>query len=45
LVGVDLDGAAVMSILESCLLTDEEYAAGPDCWRRLEDPFADALGC
>jgi G3E family GTPase len=45
LVGVDLDRAAVTSILESCLLTDEEFASGPDCWRRLEDPFADALGC
>lgn len=45
LVGVDLDLAAVISILESCLLSDEEFAAGPDFWRLLEDPFADALNC
>ncbi|MFD5193801.1 CobW family GTP-binding protein [Streptomyces sp. NPDC058357] len=35
--GLDRDGLA--RLLESCLLTDAEYAAGPEVWRRLPAPF------
>ncbi|MFE3945774.1 CobW family GTP-binding protein [Streptomyces sp. NPDC059118] len=35
--GLDRDGLA--RLLESCLLTDAEYAAGPEAWRRLPAPF------
>ncbi|MFF7726485.1 CobW family GTP-binding protein [Streptomyces sp. NPDC008001] len=37
-----LDGDALRELLESCLLTDAEYAGGPDAWRRLPAAF-DAL--
>ncbi|CAL9514859.1 CobW family GTP-binding protein [Streptomyces sp. enrichment culture] len=35
--GLDRDGLA--HLLESCLLTDAEYAAGRDAWRQLPHPF------
>lgn len=35
--GLDRDGLA--ELLESCLLTDAEYAAGPEAWRRLPAVF------
>ncbi|MFE1250909.1 CobW family GTP-binding protein [Streptomyces sp. NPDC058735] len=35
--GLDRDG--VERLLESCLLTDAEYAAGPDAWQRLPHAF------
>ncbi|MFD7815971.1 GTP-binding protein [Streptomyces sp. NPDC059785] len=35
--GLDRDGLALL--LESCLLTDAEYAAGPDAWKRLPPAF------
>ncbi|MGW0962895.1 CobW family GTP-binding protein [Streptomyces gelaticus] len=35
--GLDRDGLA--RLLDSCLLTDTEYAAGPEAWRRLPAPF------
>ncbi|EST30210.1 hypothetical protein M878_18905 [Streptomyces roseochromogenus subsp. oscitans DS 12.976] len=38
--GLDRDGLA--HLLESCLLTDTEYAAGRDAWKRLPPAF-DAL--
>lgn len=38
--GLDRDGLA--QVLESCLLTDEEYAAGRDAWQTLTPAF-DAL--
>ncbi|MEN3584397.1 GTP-binding protein [Streptomyces sp. ZYX-F-203] len=37
-----LDGDGLTRVLESCLLTDAEYAAGPETWRRLPAAF-DAL--
>ncbi|OEV08221.1 cobalamin biosynthesis protein CobW [Streptomyces nanshensis] len=39
--GLDRDGLG--EVLESCLLTDAEYAAGPDAWRRLPPTFAPLL--
>jgi G3E family GTPase len=35
--GLDRDG--LEQLLESCLLTDAEYAAGPDAWQRLPHAF------
>lgn len=35
--GLDRDG--LEEVLESCLLTDEEYAAGRDAWKRLPPAF------
>jgi G3E family GTPase len=35
--GLDRDG--LEQLLESCLLTDAEYAAGPDAWQRLPHSF------
>ncbi|MEU4095855.1 GTP-binding protein [Streptomyces sp. NPDC026673] len=37
-----LDGEGLVQLLESCLLTDAEYAAGPQAWKRLPAAF-DAL--
>ncbi|WP_405420518.1 CobW family GTP-binding protein [Streptomyces erythrochromogenes] len=34
-----LDREALTRALERCLLTDEEYAAGPESWRRLPSGF------
>ncbi|MFD7575262.1 CobW family GTP-binding protein [Streptomyces sp. NPDC059810] len=39
--GLDRDG--LERLLESCLLTDEEYAAGPDGWRHLPAAFDSLL--
>lgn len=39
--GLDRDGLA--RVLESCLLTDAEYAAGPEAWRRLPAAFDSLL--
>ncbi|MEU3305148.1 GTP-binding protein [Streptomyces sp. NPDC006678] len=38
--GLDRDG--LTQLLESCLLTDDEYAAGPEAWKHLPAAF-DAL--
>ncbi|WP_329284579.1 CobW family GTP-binding protein [Streptomyces sp. NBC_00691] len=38
---LDRDGLA--RLLESCLLTDEEYASGPDGWKRLPAAFDSLL--
>ncbi|MFE9771464.1 GTP-binding protein [Streptomyces sp. NPDC005931] len=34
-----LDRDGLEELLESCLLTDAEYAAGPEAWQRLPHPF------
>ncbi|WP_318212653.1 MULTISPECIES: CobW family GTP-binding protein [unclassified Streptomyces] len=39
--GLDRDG--LERLLESCLLTDEEYRAGPDGWKHLPAAFAPLL--
>jgi G3E family GTPase len=39
--GLDRDG--LEQLLESCLLTDEEYAAGPDGWKHLPAAFDSIL--
>ena len=31
----------IRTALEACLLTDAEYAAGPESWRTLADPFCE----
>ncbi|MER6915357.1 GTP-binding protein [Streptomyces sp. NPDC000594] len=39
-----LDRAGVEGVLECCLLTDAEYAAGPEAWQRLPAAFDALLG-
>ncbi|MFH9177493.1 CobW family GTP-binding protein [Streptomyces albogriseolus] len=39
--GLDRDG--LVRVLESCLLTDAEYAAGPEAWKRLPAAFDSLL--
>ncbi|MBX3433186.1 MAG: GTP-binding protein [Pirellulales bacterium] len=38
-IGIEMDRVVIESCLEACLLTDEEYAAGPDRWSRFVDPL------
>ncbi|MFF8813813.1 GTP-binding protein [Streptomyces pactum] len=38
-----LDADQLTALLESCLLTDAEYAAGPEAWRGLSHAFDDLL--
>ncbi|MGW1072482.1 GTP-binding protein [Streptomyces sp. NPDC002537] len=38
-----LDGGTLAELLDSCLLTDTEYAAGPDTWRCLSTAFDELL--
>ncbi|WP_344286910.1 GTP-binding protein [Streptomyces synnematoformans] len=40
----DLDRDTLRRILDSCLLTDDEYAAGPGAWRTLSTAFDALLG-
>ncbi|QKV96080.1 GTP-binding protein [Streptomyces sp. NA02950] len=39
--GLDRDG--LVALLDSCLLTDAEYAAGPDGWKKLSHAFDELL--
>jgi len=38
-IGQKLDHAKVTKVLNKCLLTDKEMAAGEEAWAALEDPF------
>lgn len=42
--GPGLDRTTLRRMLDSCLLTDAEYAAGPDGWRALSTAFDALLG-
>lgn len=39
LIGRDLDTAALSALLDACLLTDDELAAGAEAWAHYADPF------
>ena len=39
IIGHDLDEAEFQCQLDECLLTDEEFEAGPDTWANYEDPI------
>jgi G3E family GTPase len=39
LIGRDMDKAALTALFDTALLTDEEFATGPEAWRNLPDPF------
>lgn len=39
MIGQNLDRAALEAALDACLLDDDEMAAGPAAWQRLDDPF------
>ncbi|MEM9352303.1 MAG: GTP-binding protein [Planctomycetota bacterium] len=38
-IGIEMDRPVIESMLEDCLLTDEELAFGPDRWVDFEDPL------
>ncbi|MEN3942318.1 zinc metallochaperone GTPase ZigA [Prosthecobacter sp. SYSU 5D2] len=39
IIGRHMDKEVLHAQFEACLLTEEEYAAGPDAWKNLPDPF------
>ncbi|MGF6370556.1 G3E family GTPase [Paraburkholderia sp. RAU6.4a] len=39
LIGVDIDPAIWRAKFDACLLTDDEYALGPQAWQQFPDPF------
>jgi G3E family GTPase len=41
--GPGLDAAGLRELLASCLLTDAEYAAGREAWRRIDSAFDELL--
>ena len=43
-IGRGMDAAAVRAVLDTCLLTADELAAGTAAWDLLEDPFVDGAG-
>lgn len=38
-IGIGIDELAIYDTLQECLLTEEEFAGGPESWQRFEDPF------
>ncbi|MEM9185655.1 MAG: GTP-binding protein [Planctomycetota bacterium] len=38
-IGIDMDRPVIESLLEDCLLTDEELEQGPEAWAGYEDPL------
>ncbi len=38
-IGDAMNEESIRRILDDCLLSDEEFAAGPDAWQELPDPF------
>ena len=38
-IGTDIDKVGINKRLESCLLTDEEFAEGPEGWANHADPI------
>lgn len=43
LIGIDMDRARLEEMLDMCLVTDEEFALGPDEWAEYENPFLEAV--
>ncbi|EPG72768.1 CobW/P47K family protein [Leptospira fainei serovar Hurstbridge str. BUT 6] len=39
LIGVDMDHAEITSLLDGCLVSDEEFSCGPISWESFSDPF------
>ncbi len=38
-IGHGMDQARIIETLDQCLLTDSEFAAGPEAWASFDDPF------
>jgi G3E family GTPase len=38
-IGIDMKKEEIEARLNDCLLNDEEYALGPEGWKKFEDPF------
>ena len=45
LIGLRADMKAVLAAVEACLLTDDEFRAGPTAWGRLPNPIWGHLAC
>jgi hypothetical protein len=43
IIGVEMKNDEVATVLDACLLTDEEMSLGPDEWAKWENPFADVM--
>ncbi|HND52265.1 MAG TPA: GTP-binding protein [Pirellulaceae bacterium] len=43
IIGIELDQAALEAALNNCLMTDDEFEAGPEQWQLLVDPFPIAM--
>lgn len=43
LIGIDMDRTRLEEMLDMCLLTEEEFALGPDEWAEYENPFLEAV--
>lgn len=39
IIGIQMDKAKLTTMLDACLLTDEEFALGSEAWKSLGDPF------
>jgi G3E family GTPase len=39
MIGIHMDQAGLTAMLDNCLLDDAEFAAGPEAWQALADPF------
>lgn len=40
LIGIGMDKTALSQMFDQALLTDEEFAGGPEAWKSFADPFA-----
>ncbi len=38
-IGIGMDEGALRTMLDQCLLTDEEMRLGPEGWAQFEDPL------
>ena len=38
-IGIKMEKQGVRAALEECLVTDEEFAMGPEAWAQFPDPF------
>lgn len=41
LIGISMDKTALTSMLDECLLTQDEFDLGEDEWRKFQDPFSE----
>ena len=42
-IGIKMDKSLVEDLLDSCLLSDAEFALGPEAWMEMDNPFHDQI--